>query len=117
MVKAGDIMLTENQLGEKEKEMEYTKGEWKVRDYKRIDGGYDVCAIDGGLDAHIARVGGLTALKQAKANAHLISKAPKMYELCKQLADWDAGKFGKESKVKIIEISKSASKIIAELEG
>ena len=39
-----------------------------------------------------------------------------LYKICKELADWDAGKFGKNSKVKIIEISKRATQIIAKVE-
>ncbi len=54
---------------------EYTKGEWKVRNYTTEDGEFDVCVINRGLDAMIARVGGLTAIKEAKANAHLIVAA------------------------------------------
>ena len=70
-------------------DLNYTKGgEWKIRDYKIADGSYDICSIQGGLDAHIARVGGLTALPDALANAHLISAAPEMYEALKETINW-----------------------------
>lgn len=66
----------------------FTKGEWKVRDYQTEDGEYDVCTIDGGLDAMIARVGGVTALKDAQANAHLIAAAPEMYQKLVKIRTW-----------------------------
>ena len=89
----------------------YTKGDWRVSCRKNLYGD-EYSAVNSG-DEMIAVISGFGH----KANAQLIALSPKMAGLLKELADWDGGKFGKESNIKLIEISKSASKIIAELEG
>ena len=88
------------------KPMEYTKGEWYDTNYGSSNREYDIrTKKDGGLDAHIARVGGLTALKEAKTNARLIAQAPRLYEALKELLDGiDNGKevigYGREQKIR-----------------
>ena len=77
--------------------MEYTKGEWKS---ERRELAYGVKVGDD----FIATVHNSI---NAKANAQLISKAPKMYELIKYLAEngWNAG------------VSEDAKKIVGELKA
>ena len=89
--------------------MEYTKGEW-------IREGNKIIAFGRGTIAICPSPTTNNGVVEFIANANLIAQSPRMYGLLKRLADWDAGKFGKESNTRIIEISKSASKIIAELE-
>ncbi len=98
--------------------MNYTKGEWKLERGEfnvERDEGNQLCigSITAGDEGwFVARIENAA---ECEANAQLIALSPKMAELLKQLADWNAGKFGKESNTKIIEISKLASKIIAEM--
>ena len=51
--------------------MEYTKGEWEVRQLPITKEVYVACGAE-------LIAGGLT-----EANAHLIAKAPRLYEACK----------------------------------
>ena len=96
--------------------MKYTKGEWKAYQIDAKPDRWMVCAGKEG-ERGIAQTVLDNSIPPAekKANANLIAKSPRMYELLKQLADWDAGKFGKESNIKIIEISKQASQLIETL--
>ncbi len=89
-----------------------TKGKWKL---KQNDLGliYIEDSLDKGLVISSTKPKYIVGLMLHQAN--LIAKLPRMYELLKQLADWDAGKFGKESNIKIIEISKQASQLIETL--
>ncbi|KKN70411.1 hypothetical protein LCGC14_0431060 [marine sediment metagenome] len=92
--------------------MEITKGKWIA---KREHNSYNIYGDDKLLFLSYQHT--RTTWAEMEANAHLVVAGPRMAELLKQLADWDAGTFGKDSNIKIIDISKEASKIIAELEG
>ena len=90
--------------------MEKSKWELKQNDLGLI---YIEDSLDKGLVISSTQPKYIVGLMLHQAN--LIAKSPRMYELLKQLADWDAGKFGKESNIKIIEISKQASQLIETL--
>lgn len=92
----------------------YTKGKWRAMAGYSMDELYFIYVMSG--DKHIARVDDEDK-SICEANAQLIAKAPRMWGVLKQLADWDAGKFGKESNIKIIEISKLASALVAKSES
>ncbi len=53
-------------------------------------------------------------ITEGKSLGQMVNEGLVARKLCKQLADWNEGKFGKESNTKIIEISKSASALIAQ---
>ena len=75
--------------------MEYTKGEWKIyRDSMVAQTG--VVSEDGigFFNRSIAEIvcNDDSTLEEIEANAHLIAAAPKLYEVCKYLAEhgWNA---------------------------
>ena len=55
--------------------MKYTKGKWIIKDGTSIESTNGYCIADTGYDDE----------KEDKANAKLISKAPKMYEALKDI--------------------------------
>lgn len=61
--------------------MEYTKGEWEVELFNKDRGEQGVYFIGNG-EVSIAT---MTSVPEVKANAHLISKAPRMYEMLQHL--------------------------------
>ena len=65
--------------------MKHTKGKWETVHIKYVDGSGGNCYIENELGNNFITVWGIT--EEPKANAKLISKAPEIYEVLREIIE------------------------------